>query len=155
MLPPQAVERFWDCASRHPDAALIYSDHVVIDASGTETQRRYSAAPADLLGRLHQLHDQLARDNTDNFLPAGHGRLYDVERVLSMGGYASDFRYAEDFDLVIRIAERGECLHLPEFLYRYRWHATNKGIWGRQGQLDDVRESFRRHRWRTTTGIGS
>jgi hypothetical protein len=100
---------------------------------------------------MHQLHDRLALDNTDNFLPAGHGRLYDVERVLSMGGYASDLLYAEDYDLVLRLAERWTCVHIPEPLYGYRWHTTNKGIWGRQGQLDDVRESHRRHLWRSAT----
>ena len=151
LLTPQAVERFWEAATRHPGAALIYSDHIVIDASGTEVARRSSAEPADLLRRLQQLHDNLALDNTDNFLPAGHARLYDVERVASIGGYASDLRYAEDFDLVLRMAERWDCAHVPEPLYQYRWHTTNKGIWGRQGQLDDVRESYRRHRWRAET----
>lgn len=149
VLLPHAVERFWECAMRHPDAAMIYSDHVVIDEFGTELAQRSSAPPEELLDRLRLLHDQLALDNTDNFLPAGHGRLYDVERILSMGGYASEFRYAEDFDLVVRVAEQWECVHLPEVLYKYRWHTTNKGIWGRQGQLDDVRESYRRHVWRT------
>lgn len=149
VLMPNAVERFWDFARSHPQAAMLYSDHVVIDEFGAELAQRLSAPPEELLDRLTCLHDQLALENTDNFLPAGHGRLYNVERILSMGGYASEFLYAEDFDLVIRIAERWECVHLPEILYQYRWHTTNKGIWGRQGQLDDVRESYRRHLWRT------
>lgn len=152
LLAPTAIERFWESAVRHPEAALTYSDHVVIDEAGREVTQRASASPEQLLARLHLLHERLAVDNTDNFLPAGHGRMYDVDRVLSIGGYADEFRYSEDYDLVIRLAARWPCVHIAEVLYQYRWHSSNKGIWGRDGQVRDVRESFRRHLWRTADG---
>ena len=148
LLEPNAVERFWRAAREHPEAAIVYSDHLVIDETGAEIAYRASAAPADLLDRLRLLHERLALDNTDNFLPAGHGRLYKVEAIRAIGGYSGDIFYAEDYDLVLRSAERWPCAHVPEALYRYRWHTTNKGIWGRLGQVEDVRESFRRHEWR-------
>lgn len=153
MLEPNAVERFCKAAKEHPEAAIVYSDHLVIDEMGTEIAYRASAAPADLLNRLKLLHDRLAPDNTDNFLPAGHGRLYKVEAIRAIGGYSGDIFYAEDYDLVLRAAERWPCAHVPEALYRYRWHTTNKGIWGRLGQVEDVRESFRRHEWRRRNQI--
>ena len=148
LLEPHAVERFWSVAREHPEAAIVYSDHLVIDEAGTEIAYRASAPPADLLNRLKLLHDRVSPDNGDNFLPAGHGRLYKVEAIRAIGGYSGDLFYAEDYDLVLRSVERWPCAHVPEALYRYRWHTTNKGIWGRLAQVEDVRESFRRHEWR-------
>jgi len=38
----------------------------------------------------------------------------------SVGGYRPEFRYAQDWDLWLRLAERGRFTLMPEVLYRYR-----------------------------------
>ena len=53
--------------------------------------------------------------------PAGHGStMFRAETYRTVGGYRKEFRYAQDWDLWLRLTERGNFLLLPEILYRYR-----------------------------------
>ena len=47
------------------------------------------------------------------------------EAVLSAGGYRERFYTAEDLDLFLRLAERGELANLPEILLKYRLHPAS------------------------------
>ena len=38
-----------------------------------------------------------------------------------MGGYRTAFRFAQDWDLWLRLSERGSFAFVPEFLYAYRF----------------------------------
>lgn len=42
--------------------------------------------------------------------------------VIAVGGFREPFRIGEDFDLLLRLAERGRLANLPEALYLYRQH---------------------------------
>ncbi|CAG0930426.1 partial Putative glycosyltransferase EpsE, partial [Planctomycetaceae bacterium] len=51
----------------------------------------------------------------------GHGTVMVRRTVLdSVGGYDEGYRFAQDYDLWLRIAERYEVANLPEFLYCWR-----------------------------------
>lgn len=51
----------------------------------------------------------------------GHGTVMVRREVLeSVGGYDESYRFAQDYDLWLRIAERYEVANLPEFLYCWR-----------------------------------
>jgi glycosyltransferase involved in cell wall biosynthesis len=46
------------------------------------------------------------------------------DAVLNAGGYRAAFRYAEDFDLWLRLSERHDLMNLPDRLLAYRQHAS-------------------------------
>lgn len=48
--------------------------------------------------------------------------MFRRSELVKIGGYRSVFRHAEDFDLWLRLAERGRLANLPEILLRYRVH---------------------------------
>lgn len=51
-------------------------------------------------------------------LPFTHGTvMYNKHAYLSVGGYREVFKYAQDYDLFLRIAERYKCFSLSEVLY--------------------------------------
>jgi glycosyltransferase involved in cell wall biosynthesis len=133
----QAVFALQSC----PHADLVYSDYEFIDASGMTTKVVQNPDPYDPVKQLAILHDRLGQK--DNFLPFGHVRLYRKSKLLEIGGYDSQYLYAEDYDLTLRLAEQeATFVHVPEVLYRYRWHQSNKGVVMRDGQVQDVRKSF-------------
>ncbi len=142
---PTTVEKTMECALRNPEASLIYSDFVFIDSDGKEihiVKNPECQNPLDAIAKLLRLHDRLGQPK--NFLPFGHVRLYKCEALLGIGGYDTRYLYAEDFDLVLRLAESGcRFQRVPEILYRYRWHETNKGVVDRSGQIEDVKLSVK------------
>ncbi len=142
---PNTVEKAVECAKLHPEASVIYSDFVFIDADGNETKKVQNPeceSSQDAVEKLIHLHDRLGQPN--NFLPFGHVRLYKRNALLGIGGYDTLYRYAEDFDLVLRLAEAGyQFQRVPGVLYRYRWHTTNKGVVDRPGQKEDVKLSVK------------
>jgi GT2 family glycosyltransferase len=53
--------------------------------------------------------------------PAGHGStMFRAETYRSVGGYRPEFRYSQDWDLWLRLTEKGEFAFVPEIFYCYR-----------------------------------
>jgi hypothetical protein len=53
--------------------------------------------------------------------PSGHGSvMFRAPQYHQVGGYRVPFRYAQDWDLWLRLAEVGYLAYVPEFLYAYR-----------------------------------
>lgn len=139
----KTVSRAMQCLAEKPEADLVYSDFVFIDAQGQElkvVQNPDCSGPEDAIQQLIRVHDRLGQIN--NFLPFGHVRLYRVASLLKISGYDTRYKYAEDFDLVLRLAEAGFIFQrVNNVLYRYRWHTTNKGVINRFQQKEDVKLS--------------
>jgi glycosyltransferase involved in cell wall biosynthesis len=72
--------------------------------------------------------------------PAAHGStMFRTETFRSVGGYRREFRYAQDWDLWLRLSEKGDFTLLPELLYCYRIgefsiSASRRGQQNRLGQ---------------------
>lgn len=126
---------------KNPDADIVYSDYEVIGSEGKVKKLVKNPEPIDPIGQLIHLHDRLGQPN--NFLPFGHVRLYKRQKLIDIGGYDPQYSYAEDYDLTLRLAEQGaKFIHVPQNLYRYRWHDKNKGVVTRKEQIEDVRRSL-------------
>jgi len=53
--------------------------------------------------------------------PPGHGSaMFRADTYRSAGGYRREFGVAQDWDLWLRLLERGRCAFVPAFLYAYR-----------------------------------
>ncbi|MFL5868154.1 MAG: glycosyltransferase family 2 protein, partial [Thermoleophilaceae bacterium] len=73
----------------------------------------------------------------ENIVPAS-GLLIRTDDIRAVGGYDTGLPLAEDFDLVIRLLERGTGLALPVVVYRWRRHDGSKS--------QHTRRSTRAHR---------
>jgi glycosyltransferase involved in cell wall biosynthesis len=58
------------------------------------------------------------------------GTLVRRDAVLGVGGFDASLRYAEDFDLWLRVLERGPGLSLPTVVYRWSRHNGSKSLDG-------------------------
>jgi glycosyltransferase involved in cell wall biosynthesis len=141
-LEPSAAEDLLEVARGATGAGVVYSDYRLVDAAGAETREVRSLEPGEPLGPLRRLHDQI--EQTDLQFPFGHARLYRRDVLLNHGGFDERYRYAEDYELLLRLAARGVAFaRCPRTLYRYRWHDRNKGVVARAEQVAEVRRAVR------------
>lgn len=95
-----------------PDAVLVASSFRAIDAKGNVLAT--VPVPKDEA----RFREMLPRSN-----PLGHSTCAVRTAVLKeLGGYRERLRYGHDYDMVLRVAERGAVVLLPEPLLLYRFH---------------------------------
>jgi glycosyltransferase involved in cell wall biosynthesis len=153
LLDPRTCEMLAHAAERRPDAALIYSDYVMIRPDDTVIREVRNPEPHDPVGQLLAMHDRLGGDTRYDFLPFGQACMFRTECLRSLGGYHADIVCSNDVDICLRLGEKWPFAHVPEFLYRYRWHGRNMGATRRAEQIACFREVVRRYRWRKENGI--
>lgn len=97
----------------HPDVVLVGTWAQVINAEGAVTGQDYTppASSSELCRTLCQ----------ENVIVHG-SIMMRIEAARAVGGYRSNFAYAEDYDLWLRLAEIGQLANIPEPLYQWRRH---------------------------------
>lgn len=115
--------------STHPGTVLLGSGSIEIDEVGTP--RRVCKYPQGHRGLVSRL------EKWGGFFPHSSA-LFRLDVVQAMGGYRSELLRAEDWDLWLRLAERGKLACLPEPLVRIRRHGTqiSRDAGGRQSRID-------------------
>lgn len=93
-----------------PDVDVILGDVVITDESFTRILRYYSAR------------DFKTDDLLRGIMPPHAGFYARRDLFVKFGSYRSDYRYAGDFELIVRflLKERARYRHLPEVLVRMR-----------------------------------
>ncbi len=109
----------------HPEAVLVTADYERIDAFGQVVGQRRHHAPPELIA-WHLLFY--------NYLEAHSLVMFRRARVMALGGYDETRRYAQDYNLWLRLLEHGRLLMLPEPLLRYRVHGQNITLVKREEQ---------------------
>jgi len=108
---PTRLERQVEVLNRDPNVALVACWYKVIDEKGNVlAHRRLSTDGRELATSL--MHNN----------PICHGSvLMRKEAVEAVGLYDENLRYAQDYDLWLRMLRKGYSFFvIPEFLYRYR-----------------------------------
>jgi GT2 family glycosyltransferase len=116
-LAPEALAEVVGCLNAHPDADVIYSDEDKLDASGARCEPQFKPdwSPDLLLSYMYACH------------------LLVVRRTLidAVGGLRSAFDGAQDYDLLLRLAERTTRIHhVPRVLYHWRKGASSTAAIG-------------------------
>lgn len=112
---PQRLELQVEFMASHPECLVVGTQAQMIDATGNDLGP-YLTPPTDELARKEQVLQES---------PFVHGSvLMRREHVVALGGYRPRVGRAEDFDLWLRMAERGRLANLPDVLYQYRIHGS-------------------------------
>ncbi|MFL6623733.1 MAG: glycosyltransferase [Sulfurifustis sp.] len=109
VLAPHAL--YWIAAEleQHPDAQIVYSDEDKIDEDGERFAPYFKP----------DWNPQLAC--SQNFV--SHLGVYRTEAVRAVGGFREGYEGSQDYDLMLRIAERAaseQIRHVPAVLYHWR-----------------------------------
>jgi glycosyltransferase involved in cell wall biosynthesis len=116
---PHHLATLWRARQGH---VLVAGAALACAQNGTPGADRYHGVPGRSARRLDS---PRAIVWPENFLAAS-GVLVSTDAVRAVGGYDTSLRYAEDFDLWIRLLERGPGLALPTVVYRWRTHPGQK-----------------------------
>lgn len=106
-LAPLCLYEYVRLINMHPDADLIYCDEDKIDESGNYCEPWYKS--------------DWNPDLSLSFNYVMHFALYRSSFFHRLGGYRSDYDGSQDYDLVLRAAEKSKAIyHIPEVLYHWR-----------------------------------
>jgi len=112
---PARFERQVALLDAHPEIGMVGTAYMFITGENTVTNAE-SVYGADADIRAHLLHRNCF----------GHGTVMMRKTVFDgVGGYDETYRFAQDYDLWLRIAERSALANIPEALYCWRRTAGN------------------------------
>jgi GT2 family glycosyltransferase len=105
-LVPRSLQAMVAALEARPEAVMAYSDHALLRVDGRVASPAYKPdwSPERLRGNNYITHLVVARRDA----------------VLRVGGFREGTDGSQDHDLVLRLGELGEVLHVPEVLYRWR-----------------------------------
>lgn len=134
--------------ARNPDVDVVYGHRIIIDPDGREVGRWVLPGHSD---RMLVWADYVPQETM-----FWRRRIWD-----KVGGIDESFRFALDWDLLLRFREAGaKFVRLPRFLGAFRVHATQKTsadladvgapemarlrlrLHGRETDLDDIRQNM-------------
>ncbi len=107
---PERFEQQVSCFFAHPELKLLGTDCLLIDPQGKVLHRHRILTQPETLRRRMRRNNQFA-----------HGSVMFRSEIFKIEGmYYEEYRYAEDYDLFLRISERHMVDNLDLPLYRYR-----------------------------------
>ena len=108
-LAPQALFMMAQAINRNASADMLYSDEDKIDVDGVRTRPMFKPdwCPEFLLGCMYTC----------------HLGVYRRSLAIAIGGFRSEFDFAQDYDLALRISVKARAIvHVPDVLYHWRMH---------------------------------
>lgn len=121
---PEKTERQLECAARHPEAAVIYSDATIVEIDGTHV----GSFLADKGPRSGNVYDRLL----ESFFILPSTALVRRDVLVACGMFSETLRKMEDYDLWIRLAREYEFQLVPEALtlYERQPNSSSKDVLG-------------------------
>jgi len=112
------LEKQYEFLMENPDIILISSSASIIDSKGNE---------------IHPKHYKLSSEQIEKYLRRQnvivHGSvMFRKNEIMELGGYREHFRYAQDYDLWLRIIDKHKIYILPEYLYKVKISLENLSI---------------------------
>jgi glycosyltransferase involved in cell wall biosynthesis len=112
---PMRIERQIAAASHYEGTVLVGSDFITLNEENLKTKRyRLPSSHNRLIRRLRRL---------QNFFPHSSA-MFRTDIALSIGGYDYSAIYNEDWDLWLRLSERGRVTSVQENLVTVRKHRS-------------------------------
>jgi hypothetical protein len=128
---PTKLEKQVNAISQSTEPSVCYTDIQMIDSQGKVFLER----------RLpeHRREDALRNVLTAGLIcSASYSLLYDRRCIEEVGMYSVELRYAQDVDMLARLARRFPLIRVPEFLMQVREHRA-RGIRSRNWEREIAR----------------
>lgn len=140
VLLPGALDRVATAFRDHPEIEWLHGRCMIIDEHDREVRRWISAYK-----HYRSRHHSLASFLTENYV--SQMTVFWRRDVHAEIGYLDpEIRYAFDYDLFLRLAQRSAPIYLEEPLACFRWYATSKSGGGFVVQMTETVEIASRSR---------
>jgi glycosyltransferase involved in cell wall biosynthesis len=134
VLLPGALARVAAAFTAEPDREWLHGRCVIIDAEDREV-RRWVSAYKDFRSRHHTFENFLTENYISQMTAFWRRGVHD-----SIGYLDSSIRFAFDYDLFVRLAQRGEPIYVPDPIACFRWYETSKSGSGFVVQMAETAE---------------
>ena len=133
-LSPDCLNEVVSAFQAHPDAALVYSDFTQVNADGTPNTDRFDAGSGwvytdERIGDTTYLRCRAMAPYPHNvgyiWYAPNHVRAFRASSYEKVGGYNRERRVLDDQDLMARLYEVGDFVHIDRLLYFQRVHSRN------------------------------
>jgi glycosyltransferase involved in cell wall biosynthesis len=114
---PEKLARLVAALDAAPEAAVAYSDARLVDEDGAEIAPSYLAERGHLPAPEGEVFDVLLRNN----VIVASAAVYRRAAIEAVGGWDADLPF-EDWDLLLRLADRWPVAYVPGALVDYRLH---------------------------------
>jgi glycosyltransferase involved in cell wall biosynthesis len=136
---PGALARVGAAFAEHPEAEWVTGPCLIVDGDGREIRRGVTAYK-DFLLRHHSFALHLCQNHVS--APSTFVRRAALEAV---GGYDERFRWSADYDLWLKLGERGDPVVLREPLATFRMAGETLSLTGFEGQFAEHARNAREH----------
>lgn len=119
-LEPGALATLRDAISAHPQVRYISSCMIDIDEDDLVLRYRRRCSAATCLATSGML--------------AGHLKAVRGDAFAELGALEPAFNGCQDYEFALRLSLHEPILHIPEYLYRYRWHDKTQSVSSAQRQ---------------------
>jgi len=133
LLTPGSLEHTVSALDANPNAVLVYGACRYIDGHGREL---WVSSAGVMAQRVLPWGPQL--------IPQP-GMLVRRSAWIAVGGVDESFRFAFDFDLLLKLRRLGSLIALPEIVSCFRWHADSLTVSDRSTNLDESQRAKRRY----------
>lgn len=132
VLLPGALARTVASFRANPDIEWVHGRCKIIDEDDREV-RRWVSAYKHFRAQRHTLQNFL----TENYI--SQMTVFWRREIQEQLGYLSgEFRYAFDYDLILRLAHRGDPFYIAEPTACFRWYETSKSGGGYVVQMTET-----------------
>lgn len=127
---PERFQKQWDFLKNNPNCVAVGSRVLLIDHADLPIMEFSGIQGHDTIDSMHLegIGGAIAHPSA----------MIRKAAMLSVGGYRSTFKHAEDIDLFLRLAEVGKLENLPQVLLSYRQHAESIGYSKRLEQYNSA-----------------
>ena len=116
-LEKNAISEAIACATRQSDIVMVHSDHIQHFPNGkTHVKKSRNTTRWNLLTEFSAFHLRLVRTSSYHLV----------------GGYDENLKTCGDYDLALKLSEKGEIRQINRPLYNYRIHKNNHSRTARQ-----------------------
>jgi glycosyltransferase involved in cell wall biosynthesis len=120
ILPMEALLEVHKMFTEHPEIGETYSDFSIIDK---DERLLFRAHPkAVLVPNLFTAEGQKKLRRIFNHNPIGHQRSYSIVALRDIGGFDSNYEWANDIDVAARMLTKYPVVKINKVLYIWRQH---------------------------------
>lgn len=132
---PQRFEKQVAFLDSHPNHVVVGTRILLIDDEGLPL--------ATMIDKFS--HTEIKDDLLKGVIALCHpATMLRADEIRAVGGYNTELQCAQDYDLWLRVSERGKLANLPEALVKYRQHLSSIGYTKRAGQLHTIKTALLR-----------
>jgi GT2 family glycosyltransferase len=126
LLEPQSIETSKKTLEDCPDVVLVYGNCTYIDANGTTIWKNSIGAIASLVMKFGPC------------LIPQPGSMFRRSAYEEIGGLNSDFGWAFDYDLFIRLSKVGKLRYVDRDTASFRWHSDSLTVGQRKKSVNEA-----------------